>query len=210
MKNEEFKRVVAQNLVYFRKKKGLTQQELAQQLNYSDKAISKWERGESLPDTFVLYTICEYYHIGLDDLLVKKRREPKVYSDRAKLLITMMGVGLVWVIATLLFMLFSWTLKSWHESWLVFIYAIPLSALVLLIFAYIWGRNWMQVGSASMILWGISLSFFLTIIFTPVNKNPWWLIFVLALTIQIVILLWYYFRYVKKRQKKLDTTTENK
>ncbi len=69
MKNEDFKRVVAKNLVYFRKKKGLTQQELAKELNYSDKAISKWERGESLPDAYVLYTIAKFYHIGLDDFL---------------------------------------------------------------------------------------------------------------------------------------------
>ena len=44
------KSIIAQNITDLRRAKGLTQLELAEQLNYSDKAVSKWERAESMPD----------------------------------------------------------------------------------------------------------------------------------------------------------------
>ena len=55
MLNEnELKKIVTENLIYYRKINKLTQLQLAEKLNYSDKAISKWERGESLPDLYIL------------------------------------------------------------------------------------------------------------------------------------------------------------
>ena len=51
---EQLKQTVANNIAQLRKSKGLTQLELAERLNYSDKAVSKWERGEGLPDVLVL------------------------------------------------------------------------------------------------------------------------------------------------------------
>ena len=51
---EDLKQIFAENLSALRKKKGWTQMELAERLHYSDKAVSKWERGESLPDVVIL------------------------------------------------------------------------------------------------------------------------------------------------------------
>ena len=61
----EFKQIVARNITNLRKTNGLTQLELAEKLNYSDKAISKWERGESLPDVYMLQVIAEMFGIRL-------------------------------------------------------------------------------------------------------------------------------------------------
>ena len=49
--------IVSKNLSDLRKRNGLTQAELAEKLNYSDKAVSKWEKGESLPGVEVLYKL---------------------------------------------------------------------------------------------------------------------------------------------------------
>lgn len=202
MKLEEFKTTIANNLVWFRRKKGLTQLQLAEILNYSDKAISKWERGESLPDTFVLYTIAKYYGVGLDDFLVKNRKTPKVFTDKSKWLISMMSAGLVWVIATIAFVLFSWLLKSWTFPWVIFIYAIPLSSIVLIVFASIWGRHWMQLVTTSMTLWGTALSLYFSFLLSIGNDGfQWWLFFIIAIPIQVVFLLWYYFRHIRKPKK---------
>ena len=51
---EDIRSIIANNLVILRRKKEMTQTELAEMLNNSDKAVSKWERGESVPDISVL------------------------------------------------------------------------------------------------------------------------------------------------------------
>ena len=56
---EELKDIIAHNLVAYRKAAGLTQAEIADKLNYSDKAVSKWERGEGMPDVAVLKTLAD-------------------------------------------------------------------------------------------------------------------------------------------------------
>ena len=52
-----------------RRKQGLSQKELAEQLNITDKAISKWERGLSFPDISMLIPLSEILDISLYDLL---------------------------------------------------------------------------------------------------------------------------------------------
>ena len=53
-KSDNLKTIIAKNIVLLRTGERLTQAELAERLNYSDKAVSKWERGESLPDIAVI------------------------------------------------------------------------------------------------------------------------------------------------------------
>ena len=64
----DLKQLIAQNLVELRKSRKYTQQDIANMVQYSDKAVSKWEKGESLPDIEVLYQICNIYGVTLDYL----------------------------------------------------------------------------------------------------------------------------------------------
>lgn len=52
-----------------RKRKSLTQMQLAERLNITDKAISKWERGLSLPDSSIMLELCDILGITVNDLL---------------------------------------------------------------------------------------------------------------------------------------------
>ena len=70
---EQFKAIVAKNLANYRKINNLTQLDLAEKLSYSDKAISKWERGESLPDLYTLQRIADLYGITINDLAYEKQ-----------------------------------------------------------------------------------------------------------------------------------------
>ncbi len=70
----ELKQIFAGNLSRLRLAHGWTQAELAEKLNYSDKTVSKWERGESIPDVSILKQISELFHISLDDLLSEPRQ----------------------------------------------------------------------------------------------------------------------------------------
>ena len=66
---KDIKPTIAKNLSFFRKQSGLTQAELAEKLNYSDKAVSRWEHGDTLPDINVLYQLCDFYGIDMNTLI---------------------------------------------------------------------------------------------------------------------------------------------
>ena len=63
MEEFEFKKIVAENLVRERRESGLTQLDIAKKLNYSDKAVSKWERGEAVPEAYVLKQLATIYNV---------------------------------------------------------------------------------------------------------------------------------------------------
>ena len=56
-----------------RKKQGLTQQGLSKKINYSDKVISKWERGESLPDINAMNSLSKVFNVSIDELVSKDK-----------------------------------------------------------------------------------------------------------------------------------------
>ena len=103
MKENEFKKLVAGNLAYYRRLNNLTQIELAEKLNYSDKSISKWERGESLPDLYILREIALLFGVTLNDLVSEKKTTPRVHRRLSKLLTTLLAFGSVWFVATVVF-----------------------------------------------------------------------------------------------------------
>ena len=72
MEKEEvnLQEVLANNLIHYRKASGLTQLELAQELNYSDKSVFKWERGEEFQDIFILKSLDDFYEIIVDDFFL--------------------------------------------------------------------------------------------------------------------------------------------
>ena len=97
---EDINLIIGKNLSNLRKKAKLTQLELAEKFNYSDKSISKWENGESLPSIDVLYEIAKFYNTSLDaltsengEIVVKKSKEkaPKLFSP--KLIIPLLSVA---------------------------------------------------------------------------------------------------------------------
>ena len=65
----DIKAIIAKNITDLRLAKGLTQLELAEQLHYSDKAVSKWERGESVPEISTLMAIADLFGVTLDHLV---------------------------------------------------------------------------------------------------------------------------------------------
>ena len=79
MLNEnDFKKIVVENLIYYRKLNKLTQLQLAEKLNYSDKAISKWERAESIPDIIILKQIADLFGVTVD-YIITEHTEMKKY-----------------------------------------------------------------------------------------------------------------------------------
>ena len=67
----ETNELFAKNLAKLRKDKGITQLELANVLNFTDRNISKWENGQSLPSIDILLILSSFFNVSIDDMLKK-------------------------------------------------------------------------------------------------------------------------------------------
>ena len=189
---------IGKNISEYRKLSNMSQFELAEKLNYSDKAISKWERGESLPDIIVLKQISDIFGITVNDLLgekdTKKKRVDLKKLVRNKRFILLMSIGLVWLVATVFYVILQMANLLNSYSWLIFIYALPISALVTLIFVAKWKKLLQLAIAESMLVWTLALSLCLSIQYQKI-----WLILIIVIPLQILIILWNRFLYKKKK-----------
>ena len=214
MEAEKLKDYVGANIAAYRKRAGLTQAMLAQKLNYSDKAVSKWERGESVPDVVTLASLAEFLGITVNDLLSDPNALPehtgavqqamgrvveKTLKRKAdKRVIQSLSSLLVWSVALLLYVIFS-TLDV-EKSWLAFFYAIPADAIVLLSLRSAWKDFRWNRALISAILWGALLSLYVTLLVLA-NFNAW-RILLLGIPGQLAIFLWFrMFRTPKKEER---------
>lgn len=184
----DLKLVVAENIAELRKKNKMTQIELAEKLNYSDKAVSKWERGESIPDVAVLKTIADLFGVTVDYLLEQEHKsEPQKTSKTVKknrLIISLLAVVTVWLIATIIFVVIQ-ELSLPIKTWLTYIYAVPISFVVALVFNSIWGKPRLNFLIISLLIWSTLLSLYLSLLSYNI-----WLIFLVGVPSQIIVLLW--------------------
>lgn len=186
IKEENLKRHLAENLKKFRKKNNLTQAQLAQKLNYSDKSISKWERMDGVPDIIILSKLADLYGISVDVFIGNTDTIifPKVKKKRQ--LITLISFTGVWALATIVYVALSLFTKGSFQNWLIFIYAIPLSLITTVVFTQLWGSNVQQFISVSLLLWSLILSIFLSF-----NLVKLWLLFVAGGALQLLLMIWY-------------------
>lgn len=190
---EDVRAAVAKTIARLRSEQGLTQIELAEKLNYSDKAVSKWERGESVPDITVLVQLAELFGVSLDELVGRAPVSPAVRAhdtarhSRIHIPVTCLSVLLVWLIATVVFVPLQ--LSGVPHGWLAFLYAVPVSSIVWLVFNCIWfdppRRNFLIV---SILMWSLLAAVYLTLLVCA-GCNLW-LLFLLGVPGQTIILVW--------------------
>ena len=203
MKEQELRKNFANNLIYYRKANGLTQLELANLLNYSDKAVSKWERGESFPDVYTLTEISRIIGVTPNDLLSERIKTVKHPKDiQTKLIICLLSIALVWLVATVVYVVLALILGKENSThiWLAFIYAIPLSAVVAIVFTSIWKNTFFIAFSSSVCLWTVALSLHLSLHYLTTIEGTW-LLYALCIPVQILFILWFIFKYTKNRKK---------
>ena len=204
----ELRDVIAKNLCALRTEAGLTQLQLASILNYSDKAVSKWERAESVPDVFMLKQIADYYGVTVDYLLTESHTDDmikdmgrKVVSKRNRIIISFLAVSLVWLIATFLFVTLNLLCPgAMLPAFMMFIYAIPVSSIVALVFNSIWGDGRVNYLIITVMVWSVLLSAHMTVM--SLTSHNIWLIFLLGIPAEIIILLWSGFSFIKIKSKE--------
>lgn len=186
----ELKQTVAKNISELRRGAGMTQLQLAEKLNYSDKAVSKWESGASIPDVGVLMEIARLFGVTVDYILSEDHKVPvravvkSTVKGRKHLIITLMSVMLVWLIATLIFVVLKTTGVP-SMTWLPFAWSMPISFILAIVFNSIWGRARMNYIWISALMWSVLACIYLSML--PLNL---WLIFVIGIPGQTIICLW--------------------
>ena len=199
---EKEKRQIGINIANCRKRCGLTQAGLAERLNYSDKAVSKWERGESVPDVLTLMQLAEQFGVTVNDLVsdpdalpnnvgavqkaMGKAVEKTLKRKADKRIILQLSSVLVWFIALFLFVLLS--ALDIDKTWMAFVYAIPVNAIVLLCLRSAWRDYRRNLLYVSLIVWGALVSIFASLwVFVDVII---WTIFLLGIPGQAAVILW--------------------
>lgn len=182
------KKTIAKNLVELRKSRKFTQQELAARLNYSDKAISRWEHAETLPDIETLCRVCDIYGVKFEYLLQEQQptgaKNPYVLRKKSpnKLIISMLAVVVVWLLAVIIFS-YADTFGG-KNLWTVFIWSLPTSGIVLWVLNKLWGTRLMSAFISSFINWTLILSVYLQ--FLTYNI---WMLFIVGAPVQVLIIL---------------------
>lgn len=186
MKN--VKEIIAKNLVDLRKSKKYTQQAVAEKLNYSDKAISRWERGESLPDVETLCRICDLYGVTFEYLLQSEQppraKNPHVVQDdkAGNIAITLIAACVVWLIATIAYVYTEVLLGV--GKWTLFVWAVPVTAVVCSVCNKMWGRKLLGHIISSVINWGMIASIYLELL-----TYNLWMLFIVGIPIQMIIII---------------------
>lgn len=220
MDADKLKFQIGNNIAAYRKLAGLTQAGLAERINYSDKAVSKWERGESVPDVTTLVQLAEQFDITVNDLLIdpnalpgnpgKLEKAMTQVSEKAlkrkadKNIILGLSSILVWFVALLLYVLLSSFEIGQRWNWVFFFYAIPANCIVLLSLRSAWHDfRWNKL-LISGIVWGSLLSIYVTATFWNFHL---WKIFLLGILGQLAIFLW--FRMFRPAKEQAREETEN-
>ncbi len=209
---EDLKRIIARNIIELRRTNHMTQLELAEKLNYTDKAVSKWERGESLPDISVLKSIADLFGVKLDylvsaehietvsevlltadDMDEAERKKYRRFNNRR--VITSISILLVWLLATFSFVVAHLINPVGDRHWLAFIYGVPATFIVWLVMNSIWFNSRRNFFIISLLMWSVLGAIHISCVAFGIANV--WLIYVLGVPGQAIILLWSRLRHKK-------------
>ena len=205
--DNNFKSIVAQNIYYLRTQNSMTQFELGEKLNYSDKAISKWERGDSIPDAYVLKKMSELFGVTVDYILTEHtEQERKLEPKKTKMSLAMLANVIMISIATvalLVFVIIAVADKG-NYQWPIFIYAIPAIIIVGIVFSVILKNKIMGLISVSGLCWSILVVIYIAL-WSFRNDYATWMILLLGLPIQLIVIFSYKMRIsIKLIPKELE------
>lgn len=189
----DVKQIITDNLIALRKSRNLTQQDVANYLNYTDKAVSRWETGESLPDISVLEKLADYYGVDFE-YLIKTHDEPvkpvNPATNHIKVAVFLLFAVCCFTLATIAYV-YSIVINN-RYYWVAFIWALPVSFLIGFILSNRWWNKILTASFLSATVWTLILSVYLQLIFW--NVTDVWALFLLGVPIQLIIILLLYIR----------------
>jgi len=203
MNRERLEKNIAKNIALLRKQTGMTQAGLAEKIGYSDKSVSKWERGEGIPDVICLSRMAELFGVTVDALLSDDASVPSAIpaaesepesrmsygvNHWAIVLLSMAGVWLLAVLACIIISL------SGGESLLPVVIAVPVTLLLAVIFNAIWGERKWAFPVITLFVWSI-----LFLVCWICRRYGIWIL--MALGIPAAVIVWLSCRVKKTGQE---------
>ena len=194
---DELEQIVATNIATLRKRAGWTQAELAEKINYSDKSVSKWERGEALPDLKVLAHLADLFGVTVECLMtnggaknVENYTSPRLQRNY-QIWVTILMVCVVWLVATAVYVYSAIYAQTY--LWQAFIWAIPVSCVVLSnCDRRFFGRR-LTIYTHSALIWSL-----ITAIFLQWLSLNMWMLYLIAVPAQGVIILMAHIQKIKR------------
>lgn len=198
---ENLKKTFAQNLLQLRVGKQLTQYELGDKINYSDKAVSRWERGEAIPDAYILLQLADLFGVSVDYLLKDHSSDQgdQIKSNTQQINFkVIMGIVIVGIFAIALLAYTVLHILDIYQ-WMVFIYAVPIMLLATLILNSVWLSRKHNFIIISLLIWSVLISVYLS--FLTFASYNWWLILLLGIPAQIITILCFNIKITKALKK---------
>ncbi len=186
----------------------MTQAELGDKLNYSDKTVSKWERGEAVPDITVLRQIAEVFQISLDDLLLGPKEKKKSYKAESALqkqakkqakkvaesaedlahvgkvhkLIWSIVILSYWTAIALAMIVINFVLGI--NFWQLLVYALPVHFILHIVFCALWSdhKRLSEFFSISCFCGSV-----LAVIYVALLPSNFWKLFLLMIPILVIV-----------------------
>ena len=203
---KSIKGIIAKNIADLRKKANMTQADLSEKLYYSNKAVSKWERGVSVPDADVLFQIAELFGVDIKYLFIehdndeidKELEEKLKKKERGYKALFFVSFGIIIFTMFLILMLSTLNYLGVSES-VIFLFLIPVIPTILLIINLCAGRKRLNMVFISVIIWSLAHAFYSC--FAAYKLT---FIYGIALVLQISFMIWpKYTKYVDKKTKKI-------
>ncbi len=192
----ELNSVIARNLAILRKKSQLTQLQLAEKLNYSDKAVSKWEKGDCVPNAYVLMALADFYGVKIQDIVYENKSiQPKKNRRSFRVILSVLSAMLVWFVATVAYVVLNY-IPGIEREWLSFVVAVPVFFLVLTVLFSVWKWKAMSVIFASIVVWTL-----ITAVCLILQDYKVWLVYIVGFPLQVIIILSFVLDFIKHRVK---------
>ena len=199
---ENLNKIIGSNLIFLRKKAGLTQLEFGEKFSYSDKTVSRWEQGDVIPSVEVLKDIADFYGVSVDFILKEHKSEEDFssivkktpYAANKILLIILVCTIIVSVCVTI-YVASIYNLETTNPNvnrwWSVFLWAIPVSSLIV---AYmtkkIFNSSKMFVICISVFIWTILIAAFFSFLY----KGIYWYLFFIGIPVQAALIMYFYMK----------------
>lgn len=193
----ELNEIVAENLIELRKKKHLTQIELAEEIGYSDKSISKWELAKSIPSVDILKQFADFYGVTVDFLITEGSAKKKIVGDKKyehighKITIMALLTCVIWLIVVAIYVNgIVADNQPTNKFWVTFIWGTPATFLVLSALSWFyWRKNISLTIFASLFIWATITAFFIHYLVYSNDTEPLWYIYLIGIPIQVALIL---------------------
>ena len=202
--NDNIEKNIAKNLADLRKLKKLKQSELAEKIGYSDKTISRWENGSTIPDIVSLSALADFYGVSIDDLT--KENFAETYSKKTildsienrinELALLFLVFTTVWLIAVVIYVILK--IKYNLSYWNVFIWAVPLSCIPL----YYSNKITKNSKIIKSLIYSVMIWTFFTAIYLHCLPENFWHIFLIPIPIEVMIVFYNFFKIKRKKINK--------